>query len=482
MNQRIISIFLVAAGIMLGLYVMLSVLTGGGNEIGRLAIYISCGCFFTGLIVPRPSMYLLLFLAGYSDLLKRFMVLGTSLSQSDLLYVLAMAPVTLAGAVLSLFVSRLIRGTVRKPELLRFGICTMVLLMVGVSAMRGEGGMSAMRGVVDYGAFIYIFYVFPILFPERDELLKFVKIAVYIFVPVAIYGIWQRVFGLSNFEMDYLLTGLTVESRQLEDIAVRPFSTLNAASSLTVVMAACAMLSYILISAKLFGKFIGGCLICLFIAACIMTFTRAGWVVLGVSPFIVIAFRYRLTTLTGYIAAVVMALSLVYFSDWVLDNLQGWQAEISGEGDYGRSTQAFRVTTLYDRFLGFSNLKNPDNWKPFGINEATRYGDGRFEDAAFSHDLISSFIFRRGYVPAGIGALIGVAFLWRMHSKILSQPMIERKFTTVVVGSCVALLLSVAAGGYLFQFPANIFFWIMVCLSLSCFAPYKELEIIDAHE
>jgi len=466
MNKNIFNVIFVVVAVIIGITMMISVLSGGGNEIGRLATYLSIACFFVGAIVPRASIFILLFLAGYSDLLKRFMVLGSSITEMDLVYVLAMAPLMLAGIVVHLLLGQTIHRKHTKADMIRFSACTLVLFAVAASAALGDGGLKSLRIVADYGAFIYLIYALPILFSTRGELLKYARVALFVFVPVAIYAIWQRLYGLADFELDYLATGLSVEARQLGQIGLRPFSTLNAATSLTIVMAASVMLTCILHKFKYLNKMAGIGLVVLFATGCIMTFTRGGWVSLAIFPIIVLVFRYKASTLLAYALAIVTVLSVIYLSDWFITNLHGWQNEISG--DLGASTQAMKVTTLYDRFLGLSNLKNPENWKPFGVEQQSYASEYRYDNPTFSHDMVSRFIFKWGYVPATILLFSIALFLKRVHSVVLSQPMVVRKATTVVVGANVALLVSVAAGSYVFQFPANIFLWIITSLTLSC--------------
>lgn len=480
MSQNISKIFMSTALVLIGLLVFVSMMSSGGNLVGNTALYLSIFCFVLGVLVPKGASYIILILAGYSDLFKRFLVLDTSISQLDLVYVLAMAPITLAGIVISLLISGILRQTLSKADFVRFCVCSGVLLVVAISVFLRGDGLRGLRVLADYGAFVYLYFALPLLFPSRAALMKYTRVAVLIFIPVALYGIWQRLYGLSAFELDYLDTGLSTESRQFDDIAFRPFSTLNAASSLTMVCAACMLLTYALMRAGFLFKVVGIALMALFGVACVMTFTRTGWLCACVAPFLVFAFRHRSTTLLFYLGGIATFLTLVLCSEWFMDNLQGWQAEISGEGDHGRSTQAFRITTLYDRFLGFSNLKNPDNWTPFGIKEATAYGDGRFDDTAFSHDAFSSFLFNRGYVLSGILVIGGVIAVVKLHSAMLAQQMQQRKVTSLMVGSCAALLVSLLAGGYIFQFPANIFLWITFCLAAHCFT--DESEVLEAEQ
>ncbi|MFC4991822.1 hypothetical protein [Rubritalea tangerina] len=152
--------------------------------------------------------------------------------------------------------------------------------------------------------------------------------------------------------------------------------------------------------------------------------------------------------------------------------MHGWQHEISG--DHGTSTQAMKVTTLYDRFLGFSNLKNPDNWQPFGVEQSHVPSEYRYEDPTFSHDMISRFIFKWGYVPATMLVCVVGVLLWKVHSVIFGMNDKLKKQTTLILGANCAVLFSLAAGSYVFQFPANVFLWIFTTLTLLFCTKYNE--------
>lgn len=463
MNKNISSIIAAVIAVLLAVLAMVMILSSGQNEVGALALTFSVVSLFLGMVAPQHAMHALVILAAFSDLLKRFLILGSSITELDIVYVLAMSPLLLAGVVLHYLVGDTIYRRHTKSDICRFVICSIVLILVSLKALQGGGGAKSLRGVADYGAFIYLIYVLPLVFPSSNSMLKFARFAICVFVPVAIYGIWQRVYGLAEFELDYLATGLSIESRQLGDINFRPFSTLNSASSLTVVMSSCAMITCICLKYRMLRFISGGLLLCLFVSASIMTFTRAGWVTMMLYLPMVLTLRYRWSTIAMYALGAMSIIAIVCLSDWFLSNLHSWQHDISG--DYGRSTQAYRVTTLYDRFLGFSNLKNPENWQPFGVSHKPYPAEYRYEDPAFSHDMLGRFIFRWGYIPFVAVVVSMFIFLQKFHSKLFALEGQTREKLTSVVGAVFALGVSVLAGTYIFQFPANIFLWILVGLA-----------------
>ena len=72
-----------------------------------------------------------------------------------------------------------------------------------------------------------------ILFPKPDDVKRLIKFCLIVYIPVALYAIWQQIFGLSDFEFNYLQTGYTITVGLLDDVRPRPFSTLNSVHALS---------------------------------------------------------------------------------------------------------------------------------------------------------------------------------------------------------------------------------------------------------
>ena len=470
MNSNSLKALLIALiGLFTAVFITTQVLTSGGNAVGSFALYGMAGCFLFGLIVPKGGVYLMLFLAAYSDLIKRVMILETGITMLDITYVLGMAPMALAGVVVAVFVRKILLLQFTKRDFITLGVST-IFLAVGAAMgfSDGEGGLRALRIVADYGAFSYLIFVIPALFPTRFELVKLIKTSIFIFVPVAVYGIWQRSFGLADFEMTYLATGLSNESRQLAESQIRPFSTLNAASSLTMVAAALTFLCFVCAKARQLNSVVAILLGLLFAACCFMTFTRVGWVVLLLSFILVPVLRSRISTAAMYIAGILGFLMLVWQSDRILSNLHYWQDIIYGQSISDSEGQGLRIVTLSDRLIGFENMKRAENWKPFGIKGQGDYIEGLGEQysTTFSHDAITGFLFRFGYIPFGIAVISGLFALYRLHKSVFRLPEEHRIYAQLGMAGAFAALASLMTGGTVFQFPANIFFWLLFCLTL----------------
>ncbi|MFC7338066.1 hypothetical protein ACFQY0_12810 [Haloferula chungangensis] len=463
---RIIQVVMVA---LVGVVMMSAILTGGGNVIGQTALYGMIVVFFVGLMSPKGGVLLMIILAGYSDMLKRLMVLETNISMFDLTYVLGMAPMALAGTVVACVVQKIFSGKIEKRDVVTFGVATVFLVIGAALGLKSGGGMRALRLVADYGAFSYLIFVLPILYPTRDEILKLVKTTILIFVPVALYGIWQRTFGLADFEHAYLLTGLSSESRQLLDLEVRPFSTLNAATSLTMVTASAVILILCLRRERKISPLLSFTLVVVFAMSCFMTFTRVGWAVLFASLCLIPVLRYKSTTFLMYVGGIGSFILVVLNADLIIDNLPHWQNKLYGKTEVSAGEgQGLRIMTLSDRFIGFENMKRPENWTPFGIKEegARIYGLSDRYSTTFSHDAISGFLFKFGYVPLACGILMGLFFLASLHRAIFKLPFDQQRFCQLALAGIFGMLCSLATGGTVFQFPANIFFWFLFAMVL----------------
>jgi hypothetical protein len=72
--QRLLSPLLAIAAALAGLFVIVTVLLGNGNQLATLFRYLLVAGLVAGLFWPRGTLMFWLVLCGYTDLLKRLMV------------------------------------------------------------------------------------------------------------------------------------------------------------------------------------------------------------------------------------------------------------------------------------------------------------------------------------------------------------------------------------------------------------------------
>lgn len=472
MNQKIITPILIGGfALIVALYVIIAILTGAGNSIGEVGKFGMIGCFLLGMFSPRGGVYLMIFLAGYSDLLKRTLILETQISLMDVAFVLGMAPMALAGAVIGLVTRKLLHRKFTSQDAMALGISTVCLVIGSAMGLTGgDIGWRSLRVVADYGAFAFLLFAIPAAFPDRHELVKLLKVTLWIFVPVAIYGIWQRIYGFAGFELDYLRTGLSTEDRQLTDSRIRPFSTLNAATSLTMVTAASVVYALICRRARKLSVVGTVFFFALYSFACFMTYTRVGWGVLVLSIFLIFILRSKLTTALMYLAGIACFAGVILNAELLRDRLPEWQTSLTGNSVSDNENQGLRIMTLSDRLIGFENMKIRENWAPFGIEGQGARIEGLNDrySTTFSHDAFTGFLFRFGYIPLGAVMLFGALLLAWIHRELFRMPVEIRRYAEMGMAGAMGALASLATGGTVFQFPANIFFWMLVSLGMVC--------------
>jgi len=344
----------------------------------------------------------------------------------------------------------------------------LLMLLVGASAASGTG--SGMNGVLqamaNEGLYALLMFVLPVIFRTSAEILSIWRYLVIVFLPVAIYGVIQQVFGFADFEVEYLLSGLTIEIKQLYTDDVRAFSTLNSPTALSVVTAVLAV-SSLLLGFMCRGK--NGrpvisrpaALFC-FVAYTVGLIASTGRTSLVILPTALIAtwcFLSRGRTKFFYVTAISAFLLLVASSGWLINHLEELNERALALGAPGSfMSRMVMVGTYWDRLAGFSNvLMNPEAWSLFGYGEAED-GTGRY----YYHDPISEILMRYGAVTL-IVVIGAVAFMlhWfhRQAWQIESKP--DRQFASAMIALAFSILLiSALSGSVMSVFPVNVFFWL----------------------
>lgn len=485
MQGRAIIIFLGGIG---AVYVMLSVLLAGGNSIGALAQFLSVGSFILAVLQPRLALYLMVIYAGYSDLLKRMMVFDGHVTMNDVLWVRALCPLTLAGICLGTLVRALHDGSIyQRRRLGSLLICILGFIISGASALRSGGGFNAAATqLADGAAYMFLLFVVPCIFRKPDEIIAFIKYCLVIFIPVALYGLKQQVFGLSDFEIEYLRSGLTVLSKHLEDVRPRPFSTLVDSSPFGTSCAICACLALIvrrhhrdtgtrawgLMSFVLFALFVAGCV------ASMTRFANVNWAL----PILLLPVL-RSTKGTAALYASVVALfvtACIYAQDlinWVT-KLTLWALENFGGTAIGE--QFTRFWTICDRLEGMHDLAhNPLMWTMFGYG-ARGAADMHEARMVASHDLISNLLLEIGWMPLSLVLIIAGLALFSFHRSVWSlRGTPTFNICVWMVGIEFGLLVhNIFAGNITATFPVNFFFWFIAGALNSCIEHQENLRLV----
>src|SRR5436190_5581520 len=240
MNGNALVRILATFGLLIAsLWVAFDIFTSGSNAVARFYMYTMVVGGVYGLLNARRAFYVLLFLSGYLDFFKRFMIFDSGLSRLDLYYVLGIAPATLAGITGNILYQHFTGKLPGRPGLNKLIIIT-VFACAGSLTMAlfsDQGGFRSVGDSVNASIYFMLLFVVPVLFRTPEELRRLLKTLVIIYVPAVCYMLVHYFHGIFDWEMDYLRSGLTIEIRQLMERTMRPFGTMNAASNASMVFA-----------------------------------------------------------------------------------------------------------------------------------------------------------------------------------------------------------------------------------------------------
>lgn len=482
--------FIVVLFFMGALYVMLSVLLDMGNAIGSLAQFLCIGSFIVGVFQPRMTLYLMVIYAAYSDLLKRLMILDGHVTMNDVIWARGLAPLTLAGICIGA-ISRSIHdgSALEKRKLKTLLLCLLGFGVSAISATRAGGLNTAANQLADGAAYMFLLFVVPCVLPKPDEINRFIKYTLIVFVPVSLYGIKQQFFGLSDFEIDYLRSGLTILSKHLEDVRPRPFSTLVDSSPFGTACAICACLAMMV---RRYHRDHGGrqwgslsfALALIFIAGCVASMARIANINWLLPVLLIPVLRSGKGTAALYGGMLgLFALACIFaqeISQWVTKLTL---AALDVFGGTALGEQFARFWTICARLDGMHDIAhNPLMWTPFGhgsqaVEEMQRSGE------VSSHDLISNMLLNNGWLPTLFLAIIAGFALKSFHASMLRLKGTKNFATAIWLASIGFGLLAhnIYAGAITSTFPVNFFFW-FIGGALNAFIAEHELHQVSNAE
>ena len=458
-------------GMLLGLYAIFSLMLTEGNSISELCRILMVAGFLFCALSPRVGLFVWLVSSGYMDLLKRLMVSTGRISQTDLYYVLGIHPMMMAGLCVGVLLGGITgRFSLGGWHFKRLLAALVIMMLAGLAAAR-EKGMSLssiLPEIANNGFYAILLFLVPVLLPGLKEVLHVLRTLVIAYIPVAIYGIFQQWAGFQDFEIEYLMTGLSIEIKQLLSDEVRAFSTLNSPTALGFASGACFTFTLILgghwdqnAARFRFPRTVAFGLMLLFVGSWLSSTARSAAVVIPLALLARYCFSDARRTRAFYITAVGGFVLLVALSGWllkVLPNAMETMFELAG--GQGFADQILRVGTYYERLMGFSNvLANPAAYTLRGMG-ADRGGD--YNDEFMNHDPLSGTLVRYGVVVLLFMIVMSFFLLRHVHRSVLKLPAGSVRHVGCLLLSVplAYLVASVLQGTVFFTFPLNAFTWL----------------------
>lgn len=480
MNSQSISRLFISLVVMLGaVYMAFDIVSAGGNAMGKLYQYILFGSMLFGFLFPRAGFFYLLFLSAYLDFFKRLMIFDSGVTLMDLYCVLGIAPLTLAGILGNVAYQQLQDSSRLAKGQITWMFWVILMMGLAITAQLLSGGNKGQKfgEAVNLGAYMALLITVPYLFKTPQELQRLLKIVVLMYLPAGIYMIYHGFEGITDWEMAYVKSGMTVEIRQLNEVKFRPFGTLNSAASASSVFSLLAVLALLGpwdkedeqgIGRKGLGVGLRFVAFVIFTAAAFFTITRTGWVQ-GVAAIVAVFMFYgSLRTKLFYAISVSAVVALFFSASWLLRTGLFEEAMffVSGLASSETQHQAIQIGTFTDRLQSYSLIFSDTRMlTPFGWKLSGR----PMNAMPFTHDAVTEFILKVGYVPVIIMLVLGVYFVIRMHRVVLGEKAsLNKSLAVISAASFFSYALGgMANGSQLRMFPVNFFLWLFPAVIVS---------------
>ncbi len=483
-----IVIFLIA-----GIYVLTEVLTAR-TGIGQLYLYFAIAALFIGVLSPKSAMYLLGFCTIYIDFFKRLMVIGGTPTFVEVSYVLAIPPLLVAGTIISVILNYSFSDTkLSRDNVVAFAVATIIAFgsVAGLAiGLTGGDGLSGVGVMVNQGFYSYLIFTVPLLFPTDEDRRKYLHYFFCLMIPSLVYMFWQEYHGYAGFEYDYLMSGLSIEAKNLDESIggeLRKFSTLNGCGTASTLYSIFTI--YCFVSLKkdnapvtFFSKFGKTLLAPFFVLAAYYTISRTGWfsglaTILG---FYMLGSRIRsyvaiISSLCTFTSIVLIA-PIAIKHNWLNAMEVQLKYLISEVTDDPAARRAIVLGTMGDRLQGWANLTQESKlWTPFGFAAAgINYKNTTNNDFRWGHDALIDSLIKFGYVPVTGGLLLGLYLAYRLLKYMHSLPRnsLAFKITRLCLSLNAGILLGALSSAAQFRnFPQNFFFMLWLAIP---FAAYQQ--------
>lgn len=479
-------------GIILGLYVLVEALMSRTSALGQLYLFAAIGALIYGLTNPKKAIYVVLFTTVYIDVFKRMMVIGGNPTLVEVAYVLAIPPLLIAGAVTTVFLSTILGRSRMTKDMFYSLIVSLIVVAVtvaGTMASADGSGLGKMSGIVNQGFYAFLFFIIPALFPTDEDRRKLLHFSFLTFIPAVIYMFWQRKFGYAQFEYDYLLSGLTIEVKNLAESMgqVRCFSTFNGAGTASTLISV--YLVYCFVSLRpdnqhpsFFQKFGKWLLAPLFMLASYYTIVRTGWFcgVGTLAAFVFLGSKFRavagITAAIALFATVVALAPLALEHNWLQKSEAVLQDVVLATTNDPTLKRAVVLGTAQDRLQGWANLTQESQlWQPFGFAASgINVSNTTNADFHWGHDALIDVLIKFGYVPLFFGVVFGAYLLSKLMGYMysLNKKSLAFKNTRLCLALTAGILVGAMGNGAQFRnFPQNFFFAMWLAIP---FATYQQ--------
>lgn len=458
----------------LSAYLLIAVISTDRNQLSSLIEVSGYLLLPIAVFFPRMGFIILLLISGYLDFCKRLMVFFGDVGWLDVIDVLKLSPICLSGIFIGLIFRRWMQGSFfNKVEWYFFLFIVGYTFITFGSYYLQIKDLFSTIAVATNGS-VYCFLILIVSMLKKEIKIKNIAVLlVCIYFPCAVYGVFQFLFGIADFEYKFFSLGVTTQRLYIYDTFHRSLGTLSTPGAYSTTMVVFFVLTLGLVLDEMKKTFslvprlfyVSSC--GLFFIATITSLNRTAWAGAIIGIFAVIFFQSKYRTITFYSIISFIFLMIVLNASWLLLHMDDAQKLLPTGNN--TTEAAFRLGTYGDRLVGFKNLTtNPKFWTLFGDKEIlqSQMEGGKGEN--FSHDAVSTMLARYGIVGLILGTILLFLSLYKTHEKLLSLKK-DRDFNLLIAcvsAPVVIIILGIFSGYYLSTFPINLLFWLLISLLL----------------
>lgn len=449
MNQKaFLSVILVGAFLFLGVYIMTGSLSANTSAISYLVRWIGMILAVVSFLKPKFGLYIVTAEAFTTDYIKKVAVYYGNTSMNTIMEVMMVVMLALM-ATYAGRISQMAFQTGKKPTKEEWGFY-LVGALVSVAIffkLRSMGTMPAGQQAFNIGVYIGVGGLVIGLLKDQEDLWKFYRYSLWFGVAWCLMSLKQIFWGYSDLEIFYMKTGLSeVATNQFfSSVQKNPrpsgFGSGTANLGAILVFYALALWAALNVSKKYW------LIVILLLATCMVSQIKF---MVAMCLLITLAYPFckkKWTLGIGYACGILILGSLVFFSQYLLDNL--FEIDRSFRGFFNLD-HSWSIQTFSDRLKGWTELKNPDNWS-FGPS-------GRDFGA---HDEISGLLKSVGGMGVFLILMIGTVFTVYFHRFAFTARVGKEKNLAAVLSAYVMLSIIVGAaiGGLLKGQPQGLVVW-----------------------
>ncbi len=415
----------------------------------------------------------------FAGLLKRIPFIISSISRDEYFLMIALPDLVLMATLAYVLLTIQKRGQplLSMPlDYVVFGYAAWSMLSIFTSGSLALG----LTGFKLSGIYIGAYFIGKFLCTSRQDMLRLFRLMIVLALVASIYGIYQRVYGMANFEQAWQASGLTALG---DDILMRlgmmrVFSVLDSHEQLGfyIVFSIFGLIALRSMGVKRYGLIT----MLLFLVTLTLTISRSAWVALlgGCLALLWLVITRRRGMFTKWlpIVAIMFAPLITMYSAEIIYRFTFEFNSVMLQAALNTGTFSARVNAWTDA------LNVPNYITVFGHGLGTAWATNiKFGGTMLApHNGILQIIYELGLVGLVLFELI-LFFFWRTGLQVLKRsPMYERYWYKIAL-SLMAIVTGVAISNatvaeLLMLRPIAFFFWLSIGIVTGMYMRLGESE------